>query len=168
MSLNTALGRRRSLLEETPEHARLIKFTSPILLDSEMKLLRLLQDPAFVTVTLPALFPVVDGPAGLARGLSELSAAAERRHMRKGPIYLLTLVSGATASAGWTDWRVLYTSDRDFVCDLLFACSLILVHLSRLSEDFIIYSTPALGFVELHDAYTTGSTLFVDGGRTLQ
>jgi argininosuccinate lyase len=51
------------------------------------------------------------------------------------------------------------TSDRDFVCDLLFACSLILVHLSRLSEDFIIYSTPALGFVELHDAYATGSSL---------
>jgi argininosuccinate lyase len=51
------------------------------------------------------------------------------------------------------------TSDRDFVCDLLFTCSLILVHLSRLSEDFIIYSTPALGFVELHDAYATGSSL---------
>ena len=51
------------------------------------------------------------------------------------------------------------TSDRDFVCDLLFACSLVLVHLSRLSEDFIIYSTPALGFVELHDAYATGSSL---------
>ena len=51
------------------------------------------------------------------------------------------------------------TSDRDFVCDLLFASSLILVHLSRLSEDLIIYSTPALGFVELHDAYATGSSL---------
>lgn len=51
------------------------------------------------------------------------------------------------------------TSDRDFVCDLLFACSLILVHLSRLSEDLVIYSTPALGFVELHDAYATGSSL---------
>lgn len=51
------------------------------------------------------------------------------------------------------------TSDRDFVCDLLFACSLILVHLSRLAEDFIIYSTPAFGFVELHDAYATGSSL---------
>jgi argininosuccinate lyase len=51
------------------------------------------------------------------------------------------------------------TSDRDFVCDLLFACSLILVHLSRLAEDLIIYSTPALGFVELHDAYATGSSL---------
>jgi argininosuccinate lyase len=51
------------------------------------------------------------------------------------------------------------TSDRDFICDLLFACSLILVHLSRLAEDLIVYSTPALGFVELHDAYATGSSL---------
>ena len=51
------------------------------------------------------------------------------------------------------------TSDRDFVCDLVYACSLIMVHLSRLSEDLIIYSTPAMGFVELHDAYATGSSL---------
>ena len=51
------------------------------------------------------------------------------------------------------------TSDRDFVCDVLFACSLVLVHLSRLAEDLIIYSTPAFGFVELDDAYATGSSL---------
>lgn len=51
------------------------------------------------------------------------------------------------------------TSDRDFICELLFACSLILVHLSRLSEDFIIYSTPAFGYIELDDAYATGSSL---------
>ena len=51
------------------------------------------------------------------------------------------------------------TSDRDFICELLFACSLVLVHLSRLSEDFIIYSTPAFGYLELDDAYATGSSL---------
>jgi argininosuccinate lyase len=51
------------------------------------------------------------------------------------------------------------TSDRDFVCELLFACSLTLVHLSRLAEDFIIYSTPAFGYLELADAYATGSSL---------
>ncbi len=51
------------------------------------------------------------------------------------------------------------TSDRDFVCDVLFACSLVLVHLSRLAEDLIIYSTPPFGFVELDDAYATGSSL---------
>jgi argininosuccinate lyase len=51
------------------------------------------------------------------------------------------------------------TSDRDFVCDVVFACSLVLVHLSRLAEDLIIYSTPAFDFVELDDAYATGSSL---------
>ncbi len=51
------------------------------------------------------------------------------------------------------------TSDRDFVCELLFACSLTLVHLSRLAEDLILYSSPAFGYVELADEYSTGSSL---------
>jgi argininosuccinate lyase len=51
------------------------------------------------------------------------------------------------------------TSDRDFVIELLFACSLTMVHLSRLAEDLVIYSSPGFGFVELADAYSTGSSL---------
>jgi argininosuccinate lyase len=51
------------------------------------------------------------------------------------------------------------TCDRDFVAELLFACSLIMVHLSRWAEDLIIYSSPGFGFVELADAYATGSSL---------
>jgi argininosuccinate lyase len=51
------------------------------------------------------------------------------------------------------------TSDRDFVGELLFACSLALVHLSRLAEDLVIYSSPGFGFVELAEAYSTGSSL---------
>jgi argininosuccinate lyase len=51
------------------------------------------------------------------------------------------------------------TSDRDFVAELLFACSLIMVHLSRWAEDLIVYSSPGFGFVELADAYATGSSL---------
>jgi argininosuccinate lyase len=51
------------------------------------------------------------------------------------------------------------TSDRDFVCELLFACSLLMVHLSRLAEDLVIYSSPGFGYVELADAYATGSSL---------
>ncbi len=51
------------------------------------------------------------------------------------------------------------TSDRDFVCELIFACALALVHLSRLAEDLIIYSTPGFGFIELADAYSTGSSI---------
>jgi argininosuccinate lyase len=51
------------------------------------------------------------------------------------------------------------TSDRDFVCELIFACSLALIHLSRLAEDLAIYSTPAFGYLELADQYSTGSSL---------
>jgi argininosuccinate lyase len=51
------------------------------------------------------------------------------------------------------------TSDRDFVGELTFACSLAQVHLSRLAEDLVIYSSPGFGFVELADAYSTGSSL---------
>jgi argininosuccinate lyase len=51
------------------------------------------------------------------------------------------------------------TCDRDFVCELVFVCSLAMTHLSRLSEDLIIYSSPGFGYVELADAYTTGSSL---------
>ncbi|KAI9503496.1 argininosuccinate lyase [Coemansia spiralis] len=51
------------------------------------------------------------------------------------------------------------TSDRDFVAEFLFHCSLIMVHISRLAEDLIIYSSAEFGFVQLADAYSTGSSL---------
>ncbi len=50
-------------------------------------------------------------------------------------------------------------SDRDFVAELLFCCALVGVHLSRLAEDVILYSSTEYSFVELSDAYSTGSSL---------
>lgn len=50
-------------------------------------------------------------------------------------------------------------SDRDFCVEFLSACSLVMVHLSRLAEDIIIYSTSEFGFFELGDAIATGSSL---------
>jgi argininosuccinate lyase len=50
-------------------------------------------------------------------------------------------------------------SDRDFVAELLFAISLQGVHLSRLSEDVILWASAEFGFVTLSDAHTTGSSL---------
>jgi argininosuccinate lyase len=50
-------------------------------------------------------------------------------------------------------------SDRDFAVEFLSACSLIMVHLSRLAEDIILYSTTEFGFFELGDAIATGSSL---------
>ncbi len=50
-------------------------------------------------------------------------------------------------------------SDRDYLAELLFNISLIGVHLSRLSEDLILWSSAEFHFVTLSDAYTTGSSL---------
>lgn len=50
-------------------------------------------------------------------------------------------------------------SDRDFVAEYLFVCALLMVHLSRLAQELILWSTPEYGYVELSDAHTTGSSL---------
>jgi argininosuccinate lyase len=50
-------------------------------------------------------------------------------------------------------------ADRDFVIETLQWGSLLMIHLSRLSEDLIIYGTAEFGFVQLADAYSTGSSL---------
>lgn len=49
--------------------------------------------------------------------------------------------------------------DRDFVVEVLFWSTLFMNHISRFSEDLIIYSTAEFGFVKLSDAYSTGSSL---------
>ena len=51
------------------------------------------------------------------------------------------------------------TSERDFVIDALHANAMIMTHLSKLSEDLILFSTEEYGFVELPDGVCTGSSL---------
>lgn len=50
-------------------------------------------------------------------------------------------------------------SDRDFVCEFLFCLAMVGLHLSRLSEDLIIWSTSEFGFIEVSDTFSTGSSL---------
>ena len=50
-------------------------------------------------------------------------------------------------------------SDRDFVLEATFCGSLIMMHLSRLCEEIIIWANPQFGFVRLPDAYSTGSSI---------
>jgi argininosuccinate lyase len=50
-------------------------------------------------------------------------------------------------------------SDRDFVLEFLFASSLIMMHLSRLSEELVLWSTREFHFVDLPDAFCTGSSI---------
>jgi argininosuccinate lyase len=88
---------------------------------------------------------------------------------------VLPLGSGAVAGCAYPISRVLLqgtlgfdaispnsidaVSDRDFVAEVLFTATLIGTHLSRLSEDLIIYGSSEFGFVRFGDAYTSGSSM---------
>jgi argininosuccinate lyase len=61
--------------------------------------------------------------------------------------------------AGLCENSVDAVSDRDFVVDLLAWAALLQVHLSNLAEDLILWSSREFGFVEVDDAYATGSSL---------
>ncbi len=50
-------------------------------------------------------------------------------------------------------------SDRDFLAELIFALSLIMTHLSRFSEEIILWCSGEFAFVELDDAFSTGSSI---------
>ncbi len=50
------------------------------------------------------------------------------------------------------------TSDRDFAIEFVDALSLLALHLSRWAEEMILFSTPAYGFIELPEFYSTGSS----------
>ena len=50
-------------------------------------------------------------------------------------------------------------SDRDFVCDYLYAASLCMMHLSRFCEELILWNTHEFKFVEMDDGYATGSSI---------
>ncbi len=87
MSLNTYLGPRQSLLEETEFHARLIKLPSPVLSDGELEALGHLD--GFPATQLSTLFPVADGPAGVEAALQRLTEEAS--HAVDGEYALLVL-----------------------------------------------------------------------------
>ncbi|WP_185954254.1 argininosuccinate lyase [Balnearium lithotrophicum] len=50
-------------------------------------------------------------------------------------------------------------SDRDFVAETIFNCAMVMMHLSRLSEELVLWSTEEFGFIELPDAFCTGSSI---------
>ncbi|HEY6539005.1 MAG TPA: argininosuccinate lyase [Candidatus Dormibacteraeota bacterium] len=50
-------------------------------------------------------------------------------------------------------------SDRDFAAELIFACALVGIHLSRLAEDLVIWNSSEFGFITLPDRWATGSSI---------
>jgi glutamate synthase (ferredoxin) len=77
MSLRTYLGRRGSLLEETPQQAHLMELSSPVLSDAEVEELRSSTDPAFRSVWLEALFEASGEEAALRAALDVVCDRAE-------------------------------------------------------------------------------------------
>src|SRR3954463_4822985 len=98
-----------------------------------------------------------------------------RLHAAARASAVLPLGSGAVAGCAYPISRVLLQgslgfgalspnsidagSDRDFVAELLFSCTMIGTHLSRLAEDLIIYGTSEFGFVQFGEGYTSGSSM---------
>ncbi len=76
--MSTTIGPERNLLESEPESCRQIKLKTPVLDNEELARIRYVDRPGFKATTLPMLFPVADGAAGLARALEELGLKASQ------------------------------------------------------------------------------------------
>lgn len=60
---------------------------------------------------------------------------------------------------GVTENSIDTVSDRDFILEMLFNIAMLQMHLSRLAEDFIIFNTDEFRFIELDDAFCSGSSI---------
>ena len=69
------------------------------------------------------------------------------------------MVANALGFDGITQNSMDGVSDRDFCVEILSVCSVIMMHFSRFSEEIILWSSWEFSFVELSDAYTTGSSI---------
>lgn len=99
----------------------------------------------------------------------------ERLKQARARVNVLPLGSGALAGSGFpfnreaiardlgfaavTNNSMDVSADRDFALDYLFAASTAMLHLSRLAEDWILYSSEEFGWLELADDVTSGSSL---------
>ena len=68
-------------------------------------------------------------------------------------------VAGALGFDGIVANSLDAVSDRDYLIELAAASSIVMMHLSRLGEELVLWSTSEFGFVEMSDAYSTGSSI---------
>jgi len=99
----------------------------------------------------------------------------ERLQQARTRVNVMPLGSGALAGSGFpfdreamardlgfaavTNNSMDVSGDRDFALDFLYAASTAMLHLSRLAEDWILYSSEEFGWLELGDSVTSGSSL---------
>jgi glutamate synthase (NADPH/NADH) large chain len=79
MTLTSFIGGQKNLLDETPGHCRMIKFTRPIFLNSDVVKLKHYNNPDFRSVTVQATFPVSRGEEGLETAMDRICDEVERR-----------------------------------------------------------------------------------------
>ena len=77
MALHSTVGSEGNLLEETPEHARLLRIEHPVLTDDELERIRQIDLPGFRARTLACLFKLADGGEGLRAALDSVCEQAE-------------------------------------------------------------------------------------------
>jgi glutamate synthase (NADPH/NADH) large chain len=99
MALYSPIGSEGNLLEESEEHARMIRATHPIISDEDLEKLRGIQQPGFESRTLPCLFKVGDGGDGLRGALDQLCVEAEQA-VRDGVNVLILSDRGMTPELG--------------------------------------------------------------------
>ncbi|HEY8120954.1 MAG TPA: glutamate synthase large subunit, partial [Myxococcota bacterium] len=95
MALYSTLGAEGNLLEETPEHARMIRIEHPVITDEELEKLRELDRPGLRATTLSCLFKTSEAGAGL-RGALDLLCAEAERAVRGGASILILSDRGVT------------------------------------------------------------------------
>ncbi len=78
MSLETTIGSEQNLFEETPAHCRQLRLARPILTNAELAKIKRLALPGLKSITLPMLYKVAEGGAGLRAALDELCARASK------------------------------------------------------------------------------------------
>ncbi|MFA7161544.1 MAG: argininosuccinate lyase, partial [Candidatus Methanomethylophilaceae archaeon] len=69
------------------------------------------------------------------------------------------MTAQALGFSGPTENSMDTVSDRDFVAEMLFCASLTAVHISSLAEELVLWSSQEFGFVEMDEAYSTGSSI---------
>jgi len=74
----TLLGSEKNLLKPSPDSARMIQLTGPVIDNEQLAMLRHIDKPGFKSVTLPILYPVEKDGAGLEASLAELFASASQ------------------------------------------------------------------------------------------
>ena len=78
MSVEVLAGTHRNWLDETPEHARLLRLQSPILTNPEIGQILALKDGPFHSATVSCRFPISEGEEGLKKNLDRICAEAEK------------------------------------------------------------------------------------------